>query len=359
MPGLHTRSNVIRRIAISLIAFSLTPPCKVSAQIQLVDPGEPLSSGSSPNRVYQPGWAGYIIYAPGQVPLQIPQNRFQTIEADWTVPSAVPTINCDDKHEQTDGSSIWIGLDGWSSTFTGPDGSISSDVLQAGTETDVPCWNGISLPATAYFWIEWDGTQNIPVTKGHQTLPLKPGDQIHVRITANTTKPSPWRRATVYFEDKTTHQSYTTTFDSGCVICSGSHREWATLFGNTAEWVVETTFYSSGHSSWPNTLDNFGKVEVTNISVTDDQGITYTPGDPGAAGQEIDWMTWKGRPLADGDTLLACAAITGSRAMTLSRAPYKIVTPGHQGWLEPKPKNCDGTIQPPPSPETDAALSLR
>jgi hypothetical protein len=121
--------------------------------------------------------------------------------------------------------------------------------------------------------------------------------------------------------------------------------------------VVETTFYSSGHATWPNTLDNFGKVELTNISVTDDQGVTYTLGDPGAASQEIDWMTWGGQPLSDGDTLLACAAITGPQSMTLLRAPYKIVTPGHQGWLEPKPQNCHGTIQSPPSSETDAALS--
>lgn len=358
MPGLHITSNAVRRAAISLIAFCLTPPSKVSAQIQPADSSATFSSEFSPHRVYQPGWAGYILYAPGQVPLQIPQNRFQTIEADWTVPSALPTINCDDKNEQTDGSSIWIGIDGWSSTFTGPGGSMSSDVLQAGTETDVPCWNGVSLPATAYFWIEWAGKQNIPVTKGHQTLPLNPGDQVHVRIAAHITKPSPWRRATVYFEDKTTHQSYTTTFDSGCVICTGPHREWATLFGNTAEWVVETTFYSSDNPSWPNTLDNFGKVEVTNISVTDDQGITYTPGDPGSASQEIDWMTWRGRSLEDKDTLLACAVITGPQNMTLSRAPYKIVDPGHQGWLEPKPQNCHGTIQPPLPlllPETPSA----
>jgi len=41
-------------------------------------------------------------------------------------------------------------------------------------------------------------------------------------------------------------------------------------------------------------------VGLTNLSVTADKGITYTPGDPGAASQEIDWTTWKGQPLRRG-----------------------------------------------------------
>src|SRR5215469_3880573 len=64
MPGLHITSNAVRRVAISLIACCLTPPGKVSAQIQSAGASATLSSESRPNRGYQPGSAGCILYAP-------------------------------------------------------------------------------------------------------------------------------------------------------------------------------------------------------------------------------------------------------------------------------------------------------
>ncbi len=51
-------------------------------------------------------------------------------------------------------------------------------------------------------------------------------------------------------------------------------------------------------------------------------------------------MTWNGVPLDDDGTLLACSYINGARRATFDRAPYVIATPGQQGQLEPKPKNC-------------------
>jgi hypothetical protein len=321
--------NIVRCLVVSALAFSLALPSLLRAQ------------DSSPSRVYTLGWAGYVLYSPGEVNLEIPHHRFQTIEGEWIIPSALPTINCSLRNkkgqvlEPTDGSSIWVGLDGWGETYREPDGTPSTDILQAGSETDVPCWNGHPQPASTYFWIEWDGTRNIPIN-----WPVDIGDQIHVRISVDTDGPDAWQSATVYLDDETTKKSYSKSFHSGCLYkYCGKDKVDATLFGNTAEWVVETTFYSS---PLPLTLDNFGITKVTNISVTDNEGNVYTPATPRGGKQQIDWMTWNGTPLDDDGTLLACAAITGSQSLTLSRAPYKIVKPGDQGNLEPKPQTCAG-----------------
>lgn len=290
---------------------------------------------------WQASWAGYILYTPGYQPAVEPQAPFQSIEAQWTVPSALPTINCDlDPPESSDGSSIWIGLDGWGQTLlTNP----WTDVLQAGTETDVPCWTGNPALNTAYFWVEWDGKKNIV------KLPILVGDLVHVRIAATTTGANAWREATVYFDDYTEQTSYMSTFPAGCLIC-GKNPVQAQLFGNTAEWVAETTFYSAEDTkttSYPNTLNDFGMVTVTDMSATDINGVVYTPGNPGQTTQEIDWMTVTGDPLPNG-TLLACAQIMGPQQLLLSRAPYQIVTPGQQNNLEPKPQTCPGITQAPP-----------
>jgi peptidase A4-like protein len=321
-------------------------------------PGRSVAQPPVPATTWQCCWAGYVLYPQGQVPLVPPSNPFTIIEGEWVVPNAAPTIDCSDLSEQTDGSSIWVALDGWSDTFRDPNGTADTDILQAGTETDVPCWATDPptgpQPATAYFWIEWDGLANIPVAPGKQTVPVPIGDTVHVRISVDTTT---WQQATVFFEDKTPggqiNQTYTTTFPSGCLApyyCGPKNGvRYATLFGNSAEWIVETTFYATQQQpNLPNTLDNFGTVQMTKMSVTDINGNVYSPDSSLNAKQEIDWMSWTGNGdiTATGNALLACAAVTAPHSMTLSRAPYTITYPGGQGRLEPKPQNCDGT--PPP-----------
>jgi hypothetical protein len=307
---------------------------------------------SAVKRVYQPDWAGPVLFAPGEVPMRIPAHRFHIVEGEWVVPKAQPTINCSNRHEPTDGSSLWIALDGWSATFKahakGMDGKWhtydSTDILQAGSESDVSCYHGGPLKnysTSAYFWIEWAGTKNIAVTRHRRNLTVRPGDKIYVRIEAATTGPYAWREATLRFVNETTgYYLPPRTFRSGCVDCGTPFQRPARLFGNTAEWIVEATFYSSQHPWLPNTLDDFGSVEMTRVFTTDQDGITYDLTDPRDARLNVDWMTWNGTPLSQNGTLLACSAITGSREASFSRAPYVIATPGQQGRLEPKPKHC-------------------
>jgi hypothetical protein len=303
-------------------------------------------------RVIQPDWAGPVLFAPDAQPLKPPADRFSEIEGEWVVPFAKPTINCSNPDEQMDGSSLWIALDGWMATFEahekGRDGKYhtywSTDILQAGSESDVRCYRGgppHEYPTSAYFWIEWSGTRNIAVTKHSTDLTLKAGDTIWAKLAAETTGPHAWRRATLYLVNETTHRYLPArTFDSGCIDCGNPYQRPATLLGDTAEWMTEATFYDYADSKLPNTLDDFGKVTLTSASVTDQHGTTYEPGLPGAATPNIDWMTWQGTPLSQGGTLWACSAIVGKTTVTFSRAPYAIASPGQQGDLEPKPQNC-------------------
>lgn len=310
------------------------------------------ASGRSIRRVYQPDWAGPVLFAPDEKPLRIPNHRFHIVEGEWVVPKVLPTINCSNRYEQEDGSSLWIAIDGWSATFmahykakngkwhTYP----STDILQAGSESDVPCYRGGSpgkYRTTAYFWIEWSGVKNIAVTRHHRNLIVRPGDKIYVRIDAETSGPRAWREATLWFINETTgYYLPPRTFRSGCVDCGTPFQRPATLFGNTAEWMAEATFYSADRRSLPNTLDDFGTVKMTNVFTTDQDGTTYDLAHLHDARPNIDWMTWNGVPLSQNGTLLACSDIEGSREATFSRAPYVVATPGQQGDLEPKPKNC-------------------
>jgi hypothetical protein len=293
-----------------------------------------------------------VLFSPGATPLKIPPHRFCAVEGEWIVPKARPTINCSNRWEPTDGSSLWIAIDGWSATFKahakGKDGKYhtynSTDILQAGSESDVPCYQGGNpndYPTNAYFWIEWSGTENIRVTKHFRTLPLTAGDRIDVRIAAETTGPNAWRRATLWLVNETTGRHFPPrTFDSGCIDCGNPYQRPATLFGNTAEWIVEATFYSSLRRELPNTLDDFGTVMMDRVVATDQDGITYDLTNGQGATRNIDWMTWNGVPLRDDGTLLACATIAGPQSATFARAPYAIATPGQQGQFEPKPQNC-------------------
>jgi len=303
-------------------------------------------------RVYQPDWAGPVLFAPGAEPLRIPAHRFHIVEGEWVVPTARPTINCSNPTEQTDGSSLWIALDGWMATFKahakGKNGKYhtyeSTDILQAGSESDVPCYHGGLLKnyrTSAYFWIEWSGMRNIAVSRHSRNLPVRPGDKIYVRIDAETAGPHAWRQATLWFVNETTgFYLPPRTFHSGCVDCGNPFQRPATLVGNTAEWMTEATFYSSAHRSLPNTLDDFGKVEMSHVFATDQDGVVYDPSHAKGATTNVDWMTWNGIPLSQKGTLLACSAIVGFRQISFARAPYVVATPGQQGKLEPKPQNC-------------------
>src|SRR5579863_934007 len=305
----------------------------------------------SVKRVYQPDWAGPVLFAPGAKSMQVPPHRFHIVEGEWVVPFAHPTINCSNRKEPTDGSSLWIALDGWMGTYKAHakrNGKWytydSTDILQAGSESDVPCYHGGPIrnyKTSSYFWIEWAGEKNVAVTRHSTNLAVHPGDKIYVRIDAATTGPHAWRIATLWFVNETTgFYLPPRTFHSGCVDCDTPFQRPATLFGNTAEWITEATFYSAYKRSLPNTLNDFGRVEMSEAFTTDQNGVDYDAARPNGATPNVDWMTWNGVPLDRNGTLLACSTILGPRRIAFARAPYAIANPGQQGQLEPKPQKC-------------------
>jgi hypothetical protein len=351
--------NANQALAPVTSAPTAAPGCDASPPLRVMAAARsPLDVAFTParqrpiRRVYQPDWAGPVLFAPGEVPLRIPAHRFCAVEGEWTVPAAKPTINCSNRYEQTDGSSLWIAIDGWSATFKahfkGKDGKWhtynSTDILQAGSESDVRCYRGGPLKdykTSSYFWIEWSGKQNVAVTRHSRNLTLHAGDTIYVRIAATTTGPRAWQQATLWFVNETTgFYLPPRTFRSGCIDCDTPFHRPATLFGNTAEWMAEATFYSSLKASLPNTLDDFGTVQMAHVYTTDQNGVTYDLARPLGAIPNVDWMTWNGVPLSQNGTLLACATIDGLQRVSFARAPYVIATPGQQGDLEPKPKRC-------------------
>jgi hypothetical protein len=142
-------------------------------------------------------WSGAVDFSPKGKP-------YRWVAGQWTVPNP---------HAPGSGSfyaSEWVGIDGWG----------SSDVLQAGTETEVieVLWFTI---ASVYAWWEWYPAGEVAITN----LPVSAGDVMYCLICVNSTT-----SASVYFSNQSAgiSTSFTITAPSG-----------TTLQGNVAEWVVE------------------------------------------------------------------------------------------------------------------------
>ena len=142
-------------------------------------------------------WSGAADFAADGKP-------YKWVAGQWTVPNP---------HAPGAGSyyaSEWVGIDGWG----------SSDVLQAGTETEVAqvLW---FTTARVYTWWEWFPAGEVAITN----LPVSPGDVMYCLICVNSSS-----SATVYFSNQSTgvSTSFTITAPNG-----------TTLAGNVAEWVVE------------------------------------------------------------------------------------------------------------------------
>ena len=128
----------------------------------------------------------------------------EPVGGQWTVPSP---------NTKSDGgfwASEWVGIDGWN----------SSDVLQAGTETQVTrIW--FITSRQVYTWWEWFPAGEVRISN----LPVAAGDLIYCLICADSTT-----HATVYYSNQS--EGVGTRFD----ITAPSK---TTLTGNVAEWIVE------------------------------------------------------------------------------------------------------------------------
>jgi hypothetical protein len=142
-------------------------------------------------------WSGAANFSPAGKP-------YGFVGGQWTVPS--PNTKADGAYY----ASEWVGIDGWN----------SSDVLQAGTETQVT--KVLFFRSTqVYTWWEWFPAGEVRINN----LPVSPGDVMYCLICADSAT-----HATVYFSNQS--QGVGTRFDI-------TPPAGTTLTGNVAEWVVE------------------------------------------------------------------------------------------------------------------------
>lgn len=168
-------------------------------------PLRPTRSGRTRAKVDQLGvsnatssnWSGAASFAPANKP-------YRFVGGQWTVPS--PNAPNDGTYY----ASEWVGIDGWN----------SSDVLQAGTETQVTKILFFTF-SQVYTWWEWFPAGEVKITN----LPVSPGDVMYCLICADSTT-----HATVSFSNQSTGVG--TRFD----ITAPSR---TALTGNVAEWIVE------------------------------------------------------------------------------------------------------------------------
>ncbi len=111
---------------------------------------------------------------------------------------------------------------GWdyASTWAGIDGIGSTDVFQAGTESDAYC-AGSNVQSYYTAWVEWYPANEVRIT----SMPISPGDAMLVWMIADSATTG---RAIVVNE--TTNQ---------VVITNLTAPVGTTLKGNTAEWIIE------------------------------------------------------------------------------------------------------------------------
>jgi len=142
-------------------------------------------------------WSGAAVFAPSNKP-------YRFVGGQWTVPS--PNAPSDGSYY----ASEWVGIDGWN----------SSDVLQAGTETQITkIW--FFTATQVYTWWEWFPSGEVKISN----LPVSPGDVMYCLICADSTT-----HATVSFSNQSTGVG--TRFD---ITAPGR----TALTGNVAEWIVE------------------------------------------------------------------------------------------------------------------------
>jgi hypothetical protein len=133
-------------------------------------------------------------------------STFYYIYSDYVVPVA-EVASCS---SVWDYSSSWIGIDGWG----------SSDVLQAGTESDAYCSG--STNSTYYSaWYEWYPYGSVRVS----SVPVAPGDDIFVEV---------WHTSATQGYAYLVNENTGKYFDIGFTAYPGYP-----LVGNSAEWVME------------------------------------------------------------------------------------------------------------------------
>jgi hypothetical protein len=212
-------------------------------------------------------WSGQVLTSGST---SFGSSAFAEVTAQWVI-SAVqePVGSC----SGTDVSAIWVGIDGLN----------SSDVLQAGTEGDTACSNGVTTQ-NYYPWFEWYPNYSYEV----QNFIEFRGATVYVVVHATSAT-----NGTAMFVNLQTN-AYTNV---GITAPAGT-----SLKGNSAEWIVERP--TIGQPGTFGTLADFGMIGMTSEIAYTQSGLPSNildlPGSPGTgqAGVTLTMMNSAGTTLA-------------------------------------------------------------
>jgi hypothetical protein len=167
-------------------------------------------------------WSGYA----AETSLKSPQSGSVTaVSGTWTVPTVTGSGS------GTTYSSVWVGIDGYS----------SQSVEQLGTEEDV-----VNGQAEYSAWYEMYPSNPVTIN-----MTVQPGDKISASVTYETSG-SNAGQFLLSITDLTTTKTYST------------YQTYAKAQRSSAEWIVEAP--SSNNGVLP--LANFGTVSFTSASAT-------------------------------------------------------------------------------------------
>lgn len=203
-------------------------------------------AANTENTSYASNWSGVVVSSGASS--YNDSTSFYWVEGEWVVPvSEEPFGVC---NGLWDYSSSWVGIDGWG----------SSDVLQAGTESDAYCVPGVGSGTYYGAWIEWYPYGSV----GIGGFPVSPGDDIYILVW--NTSPT---QGYVYLANLNTNQA---------VGFSLTAYPGHSLFGNTAEWVVERPQVYYGLAYLANYISDY----FSDCYASTFNGTLYYPGLPSA-----------------------------------------------------------------------------
>ena len=186
-------------------------------------------------------------------------SSFNQVEGLWLLPSVQQAGGA---CYGTDVSAIWVGLDGA--------GSVSNDVLQAGTEADVTCTVG-NATTDIYPWFEWYPDYSYEITN----FPLSAGSSVFVSVQATSA---------------TAGQAMFVNLQTGAYTTTPITPPAGTrLIGDTAEWILERPSLENNQLG---TLADFGVAMMCyQLAQASNVAGSVSPGAPGAGeSSDLVWM---------------------------------------------------------------------
>lgn len=163
------------------------------------------TAGSNAGSASSYNWSGYVDFSGAS---SYGPSSYYYLYSDYIVPPARQAFGA--CTGSWDYSSSWVGIDGWG----------SSDVLQAGSESDAYCYAG----STAQYysaWYEWYPYGEVRIG----SFPISPGDELFVEV---------------WHSSQTQGYAYLVDYNKNQAVSIGFTAPAGTyLLGNSAEWVVE------------------------------------------------------------------------------------------------------------------------